>query len=497
MARGSPGTGPMDHVDIALREILTPQQINLLLQSFEEQFSPWLNLPRHDPHRGNAFLRLAKCLIASRLLDPAIRASVAPRLRELTEKTMGSILFNPVPSTDSILAMIVLALWNTVGDGSAVARDERLIIAAAVSMAINLHLNDAVEYLSRIKNLASDGAPDAAVENEDQRDKARLWLCLTNVESMLCIGTGRFPLSSRSKSDCDVIEWSPALCSTLESGRDVRLGLSGKIYATAEAGLRLRLEKPEDLESFYLKSADIFAEMDTLGNFITPLSGIRNNFGHATGWHRKAIYNGISLPRSWGKQTLLLAQDVLTSAISKFEHSTELSMIPDSIFAMVCSTAALLIRIKTLAYVFVGVRIIGSSDKLLQRTREIFASAACAPDHLPAQCAQFIASLIDSYETRLREPFQRQPADEIHTEGSLQRGVPHPTTEGLPTLPSLDPPGDDHGPSNPGVSRDDEVEAGMGFGLGIADILRGDSDWMLDSDFWASFMDNLTTDIQM
>ena len=232
------------------------------------------------------------------------------------------------------------------------------------------------------------------------------------------------------------------------------------------------------------------------------LAETRKNFGHTqgnslpTGWHRKVIYNGISLPRSWGKQTLLLAQDVLTSAISKFEQSTELSMIPDSIFAMVCSTAAYLVRIKISAYLFVGIRIRGSSDKLLQRTREIFASAACAPDHFPAQCAQFIATLVDSYEARVREPFQRQLADENHAEGSPQRGVPHPT-EGRPTLPSLGGLGNDRGSRSPAVLRDGEVEAGMGFGLDAGDILRGDSDWMLDSDFWASFMDNLTTDIQM
>ena len=96
---------------------------------------------------------------------------------------MGKILFNPAPSTDSILAMIVLALWNTVGAGSAVARDERLIIAAAVSMAINLHLNDAVAYLKRIKSAGSDGA-DAAVENEDVRDKARL-VCPLKIDFLI------------------------------------------------------------------------------------------------------------------------------------------------------------------------------------------------------------------------------------------------------------------------------------------------------------------------
>lgn len=230
------------------------------------------------------------------------------------------------------------------------------------------------------------------------------------------------------------------------------------------------------------------------------LAETRKTFGWAqgnsvpAGWHRKVIFNGISLPRSWGKQTLLLSQDVLTSAISKFEQSTELSMIPDCIFAMVCCTAAYLVRIKISAYLFAGIRIRGSSDKLLQRMREIFASAACAPDHFPAQCAQFIATLVDAYEARVREPFQRQPTDENYTEGSPQRAVLQPA-EGLPALPPLGSQGNDRGSQR--VLRDSEAEGGMGFGLDVGDILRGDSDWMLDSDFWASFMDNLTTDTQM
>ena len=193
MTRGGPATedGAMEHTDGVLRDILAPRQIDWLLQrleahahssgtlltspiSFEEKFSPWLNLPCHNARSGNAFLRLAKCLVASRLLDPATRASVVPRLRELAENLVGKISFSPVPSTDSILAMIVLALWKTVGAGSAAAYDERLIIAAAVSMAVNLHLNDAVTYLLRIEGAdPSDGAA-AAAQNEDVRDKARL-----------------------------------------------------------------------------------------------------------------------------------------------------------------------------------------------------------------------------------------------------------------------------------------------------------------------------------
>ncbi|KAF7981734.1 hypothetical protein HWV62_32341 [Athelia sp. TMB] len=369
---------------------------------------------------------------------------VVPRLRELTEKTVGQVLFNPAPSTDSILAMIVLALWMTVGAASAAPRDERLIIAAAVSMAVNLRLNDAVAYLSRLKSATSDGT-DAAVDIEDVIDKARLglivlqWLCLTNVESMLCMGTGRLPLSPRNGSDCDVLEWSPASSTTLESGRDVRLALSGKIYATTEAGLRLRFARRADLEIFYLKSVEIFSEFDYLGNFLTPLSETRDNYAEGMplpkGWYKTVVYNGICLPEFWGKQALFLSQDILASAISRFEQSADLSMMPDSAFAMICYTAAYLVHVKISALQAVNIRIPGSSDMLLQRTREILMSAVCAPDHIPAHGARFIAMLVDSYEAQVRESLQHQPADGNRREGSPHRTVPQ-ATGSLLTIPS-------------------------------------------------------------
>ncbi|KAF7970262.1 hypothetical protein HWV62_24526 [Athelia sp. TMB] len=525
MTRGGPATedGVMGHIDGVLRDILAPRQIDWLLQSFEEKFSPWLNLPCHDAHSRNAFLRLAKCLVASRLLEPASRASAVPRLRELAENMVGKISFSPVPSTDSILAMIVLALWKTVGAGSAAAYDERLIIAAAVSMAVNLHLNDAVTYLLRIKDADTGDDAAATAKNENVRDKARLWLCLTNVESMLCMGTGRLPLSPRTGSDFDVIEWMQVSSTTLESGRDVRLALSGKMYATVEAGFRLRFAKPADLDVFYLKTADICNEFDSLGGLLTPLSGLAVTqheplqvfvlhmewrmcklfFLHhclsqtskaysqgrplPSGWYRKIVHNGISLPETWGKQTLLLAQDILASAISRFEQSTELSTTPDSVFAMICSTAAYLVRIKIGAYIAVGIRIPGASDMLLQRTQEVLTSAACAPDHIPAQCAQFIATLVASYEAQVSVPWQPQPLDEMHMDANGLRPLPSPGS-------SRD---FDHGSRNSGIMRDNELEGGMGFGPVAVSLHADGPDLILDSGFWASFMNDLTADGQM
>ncbi|KZP13505.1 hypothetical protein FIBSPDRAFT_753367 [Athelia psychrophila] len=511
---------PMVHVDNVLRDILSAQQLDSLLQTFEEKFSPWLNLPPGDPHQGSAFLRLAKCLVASRLLDAPTRASIVPRMQELTEKTVGRVLFNPAPAADSIQAMVVLALWATVGAGLGVApRDERLMIAAGVSMAINLRLNDSVAHLLRIEADEVDDRP-AAVDLEELRNKARLWLCLTNVESMLCMGTGRLPLSIRKASDHDAIDWSSS--ATIESGRDARLALSGQIYATTEAGLRVRFEKLADLDFFYLKVLEMFGEFDNLENFLAPLSAVteHENFqvfvmqmewrmcrllftnhclgeiGKAygggqslpRGWYCEVVSNGICLPETWGKQSLLLAQGILTSAISQFKNLTEASAVPDSIFAMLCSTAAFLVRIKISAHSARGVRIPGSSDMLLQRTRELLMTATCGPDHIPAQCARIIVSLVDTYEAHIRVPLP-QEQDTDSAKSMWQRDFSRP----VESLPSPGNTGIDQSQESGGLPGDDELGAGMSLGLSPSMYEATD----LDSDFWASFMNNLAADGQM
>lgn len=229
------------------------------------------------------------------------------------------------------------------------------------------------------------------------------------------------------------------------------------------------------------------------------LAETRDNYAEGMplpkGWYKTVVYNGICLPEFWGKQALFLSQDILASAISRFEQSADLSMMPDSAFAMICYTAAYLVHVKISALQAVNIRIPGSSDMLLQRTREILMSAVCAPDHIPAHGARFIAMLVDSYEAQVRESLQHQPADGNRREGSPHRTVPQ-ATGSLLTIPSPSlSNGRDHDLRSPGVLRDGELETGMSLGPGVGDLNRGDL--MLDADFWASFMCNLTADRQL
>lgn len=201
------------------------------------------------------------------------------------------------------------------------------------------------------------------------------------------------------------------------------------------------------------------------------------------GWQLKAVCNGVSLPRTWGKQTLLLAQDILALAISRFEKSTELSTMPDSIFAMICTTAAYLVRIKLAAHRWRGFRIPGSSDMLLQKIRKLLMAAACGPNHIPAQCAHFIAALVGTYEARiqmtLQQPLQlaEQDADSVETASQ-----------------SVLSPDRDRGQQGLWNPHDDELGAGASLDVGAGMYEAMDMD---DSDFWTYFMSNLAADEKM
>lgn len=74
------------------------------------------------------------------------------------------------------------------GGGGVAVRDGRLLVASAVSMAMNLRLSQAIEYVAGLKEeirKEETNPDDVAGELEDGVEKARLWLSLMNVEWML------------------------------------------------------------------------------------------------------------------------------------------------------------------------------------------------------------------------------------------------------------------------------------------------------------------------
>ncbi|KZP13479.1 hypothetical protein FIBSPDRAFT_797797, partial [Athelia psychrophila] len=473
------GEGEGMELHASLANILGPDNIKNLLH-FESRYSPWINLQPFSAPNPSMLLTLAHCLVASRHLDPATRSAVVPPLQKLTEDAILRHVFSAIPSTQAIQAVMVLSLWCPIGGGEGgqgqgqgqgrgevEVRDGRLLVASAVSMAMNLRLSQAIEYVAGLREeIRKEEVREEDVEGDigDGVEKARLWLSLMNAEWLLCVGTGRSPLSQRTSLDHAAIEWSSH--ATIGACRDMRLALVGQLVEVTEAALRLHFEGKADFGRFYKEVNDVCTKFDNLLRLISPLPVVaehevfyfhflviyhnvcrllvmhhclretRRVYADNSGqlWHTLAEHGGINLAAQWGQEALLLAEGTLSAILSipaarapphspahsphsHHSHSPHahashahapdpaalLNTAPDQIFAMLCFAASFLVMCKLAIHQNHGADLPGSSDLLLARAVELLVRSACAPDHAPAKCAQLIRGLIASFEARVRK----------------------------------------------------------------------------------------------
>lgn len=201
-------------------------------------------------------------------------------------------------------------------------------------------------------------------------------------------------------------------------------------------------------------------------------------------WHEIAHYNGINLGMQWGHEALILAEEILSSTLSRSELN-QLSTAPDNVFAMICFAASFLVICKLSIYQQHGEQLPGSSDALLSKITDRLLQAACGPDHAPAKCAQLISGLVARFESQtkggsngadgLRMPTIEHNISSERTSASYNPGLSS-TGYGVDSQPA---PYDANLPT-----------------FGSVDLNRiASSEVMLDSDFWSSFMDNLTADV--
>ena len=203
------------------------------------------------------------------------------------------------------------------------------------------------------------------------------------------------------------------------------------------------ISKHETLQFFAMHLELRMCRLLVLKHCIMQLWQVYTARPRTSSWHRAVVHNGVCLPVLWGMDVFLLAQDILAAALARAEPPAELRALPDSTFALLCTAAAFLVRVKLAAHVAEGQRIPGAGDALLARTRALLAEAACAPDHIAARCAQLVESLVQTY------------AESV--EGQLEEGL----------------------------------------GLGASAHANARVSLELDSDFWALFMGNLAADVQM
>lgn len=153
----------------------------MIVNRFDARYTPWLNFALLRTAK-NTVLDLICCTVASRHLEPSLRATVAPRLQKLTESTIIKMIFNPssAESLESIQSLLILSLWSPVyGSADSGIRDGRVLVASAVSMAMNLRINEASSKVTkRDPSRQSSYIPNSTdVENMNKARLVSLALC--------------------------------------------------------------------------------------------------------------------------------------------------------------------------------------------------------------------------------------------------------------------------------------------------------------------------------
>ncbi|KAJ7704423.1 hypothetical protein B0H17DRAFT_921447 [Mycena rosella] len=487
-----------------LEDILSPPEITSLLEIFETRYSPWLCAQPGSVECTNSLLDIVRCTIASRHLGAGARSVIAPRLQKLTEDVFVREIFNPQPPLESIQALLILSVWAPICGTGAEARDGRLLIASAVSMAMNLHLQNESKRGIELR-AAKDGlGPDKQAELDESNRRWRLWMYLSISESMLCIGTGRTPVSNISQLDHDMTSLATLPDFTLPAVRDIRLGLSSKMYQLTERVLKTRLVSAGEMNVFFHAVNDYVYGMEGLSRLMNPLPVVT----HHDAFHSQMLilqYNacrllimhhvlretrtvheremplipwyqikteGQTVALFWGRTALVSAEAVLTGFLA---HSdlTLLSTAPDSFYVMVGFAATWLFVSNFSVYQLSGGKLGGASERLQVMTIERLNKISHAPDHSAGRCAHVLGALLSAWERRKPREFNPDEPTcscvfNMHYNGS----TPAPAHE--------------HRHENDSTNYFNAPD--------YQDLANGNSDLFMDDTFWTSFVENLNSD---
>ncbi|KAF7364011.1 hypothetical protein MSAN_01059800 [Mycena sanguinolenta] len=470
-----------------LSDILSPPEITSLLEIFETRYTPWLCAQPGPLESKNSLLDLARCTIASRHMVPEIRSTIAPRLQKLTEEVFLREVFNPQASLESIRALLILSVWTPICGTGAEGRDGRLLIASAVSMAMNLHLQDESKRATSLRAEEGHLSSEKQAELNESMLRWRLWMYLSISESMLCIGTGRPPVSHLSQLDLEMITLSSFPQLNVAAVRDFRLGITAKLFNLAETALKVRLKSVNNLETFFDDINACIYSMEGLNRLLSPLSVVTQCdafysqmlilqynacklliIHHAlreirTTWERDApempwyaVETRGQIPSLfWGHVGLQNSETVLSTFLA-VSDLTLLSCSPDNVFVMVGFAATWIFVTNYTLHQLGNTQLVGASEHLQNMTIERLTQIAHAPDHAAARCGYFLRALMNAWEQRRPQPGLLSPTDICKLEISYARfPVPFLTCVEFPA---------------------------------------NNSDLFMDDAFWTSFVANLNSD---
>ncbi|KAJ3812027.1 hypothetical protein F5876DRAFT_38348 [Lentinula aff. lateritia] len=427
---------PPSVLNDSLDNILSLNQIQHLISLFEHNYLPWLNfVPIRETH--SPILDLVYCTITSRHFDEATRSVVAPRLQSLTAEIVTKMIFQSRRSEtlESIQSLFILSLWAPVCGADEDFRDGRLLVASAVSMAHDMRLNDACQIAAELRERKAKGEDVSDHEMFDAINKTRLWLALTNVESLLCTGSGRHPLSKRTAEYLTTFPLTSNLPSDMASGRDLRLRLLAELFDITEAGLAIRLQSlsEADVNLWYDGFVHVLSNLSRVARILLPLAVVgdfdvfyfkalnilvrtcrllilyqasvsaRQYFVlkeiDSPFWFREVRPHGLLILITWGKENMAVSESILVLLLELDVRLLGTS--PDYIFNMIAFAASYVIGSKFLVLQSIGIDLPGSGEKLLCRTIHKLNQCSYSPDSPARKCATLISWMLSLWEDKL------------------------------------------------------------------------------------------------
>ncbi|KAJ6460772.1 hypothetical protein C8R47DRAFT_120048 [Mycena vitilis] len=219
--------------------------------------TPWLNF---QPIRNskNPLVDIACSAVAARHLDGEAGREIRVRLQTLARDSIAQMIFSPSApdSTEAVQCLLILSLWGPFGTSTDTQGwDPRSLISTAVRMALNLRLNHASTMPQPCLNHASTMANDTRkrevnpitsnIADSETSERARLWIALTNADSLLCLGTRCAPSSRRSTEDIRFVEF-PRVYTARPDVQNLRLGLAARQFDLYEEGTAMCLGSKQE-----------------------------------------------------------------------------------------------------------------------------------------------------------------------------------------------------------------------------------------------------------
>ncbi|KAJ7598886.1 hypothetical protein C8J56DRAFT_176355 [Mycena floridula] len=415
-----------DMLDHNLEAILDHDHIARLLHRFCSDFQPWLNFPyMRDNGR---ILDIIACTIASRYIDE--HSTMLSRLQKLTNETISRIIRDgPYQgSLEAIQALLIVSLWPGPTMAESKIPNSQVLISAAVSMAIMLGLHIASTRLLKVK---SSGYA-TIVEVSELTDKARLWTSLTNIESLLCLGTGLNPRSHRSKADGAFIPSSVFSPSTLIDCRDARLKLLSEMLTCTETAATFQLFDIENIDGWRAQlTRNALQPLENVFRVMLPLQVL---FDHDQFYFHmltlilnackmEILYKAMQTLQTllnYPSPSVLTAEvnrpheiEVLTGYGSELGHLSEVilvnalqtdarifSMTPDVVFTIIAWAGVVVVSVQYFRVLHARCSgPAGSTDNLIRRLSAHLQESSRFPGDSPDKCARFLTIMLENLES--------------------------------------------------------------------------------------------------